>query len=66
MGKYFSIQTFVTVAVALVLFYIIMYWLSPSKSSTGESKPSEATLKTKSDCEKYGYKWNEEKQVCEK
>lgn len=65
MEKYFSIRTFITVLVVLVLFYIVMYWLGGDKKAE-TAKPSEATLKTKSECEKYGYTWDEEKQVCTK
>lgn len=65
MEKYFSIRTFITVLVVLVLFYIVMYWLG-DKKKVEETKPSESTLKTKSECEKYGYTWDAEKEVCTK
>jgi len=65
MEKYFSIRTFITVTIVLVLFYILAYWLG-GKRETEAAKPSEGTLKTKSDCEKYGYIWDEEKQLCKK
>lgn len=60
-GKWFSLKTAITMAIVLVVFTIVLHlWMKPA-TVTDPSK-----LKTQTDCEKAGYKWDAATNTCTK